>query len=165
MPDSLLRGVVLSLIGIVWIASLVRVVGLRTLTQMTAIDFLITLATASLLAQMIASTSWHSFAQSLLGATMLTVWQFIYAKVRRNSDMRGYMENQPKLLMRNGEFLDDVLKETRVTRADVIAKIRENNVSDFDKVDAVVLEVTGEISVLTGEGKASNHMLQDVQQP
>ncbi|MBW4331469.1 DUF421 domain-containing protein [Stakelama sp. CBK3Z-3] len=162
IADSVVRAILLSLIGIAWIASLVRLFGLRTLTKMTAIDLLVTLATASLLAQMIASSSWHAFIQSTLGAGMLTVWQFVYAKLRRSTGMRAALENQPRLLMRNGQFLDDVLTDARVSRSDVIAKLREHNIAEYEKVDAVVLEVTGDIAVLSGHGKAADHMLQDV---
>ena len=61
------------------------------------------------------------------------------------------MQNAPVFLMRDGEFCEGALKETRVAKSDVIAKLREANAMDLSKVRAVVLETTGDVSVLHGE--------------
>ena len=53
--------------------------------------------------------------------------------------------------MREGEIFDAALSETRVARADLIAKLREANALRFLDVRAVVLETTGDISVLHGD--------------
>ena len=61
-------------------------------------------------------------------------------------------------------MLDDVLLRTRVTRDDILGKLREANVIDLSEVYAVVLESTGDISVLHGkDGKALDaRLLKDV---
>ena len=61
------------------------------------------------------------------------------------------MQNEPVLLMRDGEILDEALEKTRVARSDLIAKLREANVTDYSQVRAAVLETTGDVSVLHGE--------------
>lgn len=55
------------------------------------------------------------------------------------------------MLMRDGRFLEDAMRETRVARDYLVAKLREANVLDLARVRAVVLETTGDISVLHGE--------------
>ena len=40
------------------------------------------------------------------------------------------------------------LKKARIQESQLIAKLREANVLDFNQIEAVVLEVTGDISVL-----------------
>lgn len=150
IPDAILRGVVLSLVGLIWLMTIVRVAGLRTLSKMTAIDFVATLATGSLLATMVSSSSWHAFIQALIGVAMLTGWQYCYARIRRVDVVRHAAENAPMLLLRDGRFLDRALAEARVTRADILSKLREHNIAGPDKVEAVILEVTGDISVLSG---------------
>jgi len=49
------------------------------------------------------------------------------------------------------EDLAGLLDATRVTRSDLMAKLREANVLRFDAVRAVVLETTGDISVMHGD--------------
>lgn len=46
------------------------------------------------------------------------------------------------------DMLEENLKATKVTPDDLKAKLREANVTDLNQIKAVVLETTGEISVL-----------------
>ena len=48
--DILARALLLSAIALVWVIFVVRVIGLRTFSKMTAFDFVATVATGSLLA-------------------------------------------------------------------------------------------------------------------
>jgi uncharacterized membrane protein YcaP (DUF421 family) len=50
--------------------------------------------------------------------------------------------------MKGSEILWRNLKAHRVTEADLYAKLREANIVDMKQVLAVVLETTGDISVL-----------------
>lgn len=45
-------------------------------------------------------------------------------------------------------MINEHLKATKVTPDDIRAKLREANVTDLNQVRAVVLETTGDISVL-----------------
>ena len=69
------------------------------------------------------------------------------------------------LLMRDGEILYENLHKTNMGEDDLIAKLREANVIDFDEVLAVVLESTGDVSVLhnNGDKKLMEKLLQGVQ--
>ena len=58
------------------------------------------------------------------------------------------------LIMDGNRILYDNLAKTNVSEEDLIAKLREANVRNFDEVLAVVLESTGDVSVIhSGEGK------------
>lgn len=52
--------------------------------------------------------------------------------------------------MENGKFSEPALQLTRVAREDVLAKIRKANALELSEVRAVILENTGDISVLHG---------------
>jgi uncharacterized membrane protein YcaP (DUF421 family) len=60
------------------------------------------------------------------------------------------MENEPVLLMRDGVVQEGNMRKTRVTCDDLFAKLRAANVLQLSEVRAVVLETTGDISVLHG---------------
>lgn len=150
--DALLRGLILTAIVMTWVVVLVRVNGLRSFSKMTNFDFVMTVAVGSLLAGGSQSTSWTAFGQTLTAMAALFLVQYSAAKLRKaSSTFESLMQNEPIVLMRDGKMLDEALVETRVARDDVIAKLREANVLDFSKVRAVVLETTGDISVLHGE--------------
>lgn len=153
--DVLLRGLVLTALAMLWVVLLVRVNGLRSFSKMTNFDFVMTVAVGSLLAGASQSTSWMAFAQTLVAMAALFVVQYLAARLRKaSSRFASLMQNQPIVLMRDGKIIEEALVETRVARDDLIAKLREANALDFSKVRAVILETTGDVSVLHGEACA-----------
>lgn len=160
--DMIARGTILSTLALIFILLLVRIVGLRTLSKMTAIDFVVTLATGSLLATAAAATDWSSFGQAVVAILMLNAFQFVYAKARRNDGFRQWAENEPVILLRNGAFIDVAMAKARVTREDVMAKLREAGATDPASVSAVILETTGDLSVLSGQGAIDPAILADI---
>ena len=149
--DILLRGLLLTALAMCWVVILVRVNGLRSFSKMTNFDFVMTVAIGSLLAGASQSTSWSSFAQTILAMAALFLVQYVTARMRKTFDQfETLMQNKPVVLMRDGKMLPEALAATRVARGDLIAKLREANVLDLSKVRAVILETTGDISVLHG---------------
>ncbi len=94
-------------------------------------------------------------------ASLLSV-QAVIALLRQRTAVNKIVDNEPLLLMRDGEFIPDALSRSRVTEADVIAKLREANVLRISDVRAVVLETTGDISVLHGTDELDDIILQSV---
>jgi len=137
-PDALVSGFVLGALGVAWVIGLVRIIGLRSFSKMTAFDFVITLATGSLLASAATSTSWSSFLQCIVAIAGVMGVQFGLAVLRkRSAGADAAMQNEPRLLMRNGEFLDAAMSASRVSRADVYAKLRAANAVRLENVRAV----------------------------
>lgn len=153
--------IVLSAVGIV-VTTLVytRIVGLRTFSKMSSFDFAITVATGSLIANVTMQGSSLLGGIVALGALLAT--QVVIAAGRQSIRLERLVDNQPVLLMVDGEYLDDNLRHARVTRDDVRAKLREANVLRFEDVRAVVLETTGDVSVLHGDHDPDPDLLQDV---
>lgn len=150
--DLLFRGLLLTVMAMVWVVLLVRINGLRSFSKMTNFDFVMTVAVGSLLASASQTTNWTAFIQAMIAMAALFIVQSVTAKLRRKSDkIEAIMQNTPIILMRNGEVIDGALEETRVARSDLLAKLREANVLNLNEVRAVVLETTGDISVLHGE--------------
>ncbi len=72
------------------------------------------------------------------------------------------IDNRPLLLMVGREMLDDNLRQARVTADDLRSKLREANVLNYDQLRAVVLEQTGDVSVLHGDADIDPDLLTDV---
>lgn len=66
--------------------------------------------------------------------------------------------------MKDGIILTENLHKTNLSEENLIAKLREANVIDFDEVRAVVLESTGDVSVLhtNSDKKLMDKMLKGV---
>jgi len=149
--DLIARGFILTAVAMAYVILLVRIVGLRSFSKMTNFDFVMTVASGTVLAGMGRSTDWQGFAQAAVVMAALFAVQFVIAKVRQQSEtFEETIQNDPVLLMIDGRFCQKAMDQTRVSRSDIIAKLRESNTMSFDEVRAVVLETTGDISVLHG---------------
>lgn len=131
---------------IVWI----RISGLRSFAKMSSIDFASTIAIGSILASTILSDSPSLLVgASAIGFILLlqTVFSILTLKL---SWFNTLTSNQPLLLMDGSTILHDNLKATNLSKEDLMAKLREANVIQISEVKAVILETTGDISVLHG---------------
>lgn len=111
-----------------------------------------TVALGSLLAGASQVTSMVDAIQ-VAGATLgLFAAQSIAARLRvRSARIEASLSNKPVVLMLDGKIDEEAIAANGITRSDLLAKLREANALDFATVRAVVLEETGDISVLHGE--------------
>ncbi len=129
---------------------LTRLTGLRSFAKMSSFDFAITVAFGSLLATVIVSRQ-PPLLQGVAALVVLFVIQYTVSRLRlRSSALAALVDNKPLLLMVGSEILDDNLKEGRMTRADLNSKLRLAGISHRDQVLAVVMETTGDVSVIKG---------------
>lgn len=140
--------VVVSAIG-VYLALVVfsRLAGLRSFSEMTNFDLAATVAFGSLVATTAVSTT-VSLLQGVVGLVALFGIQAGLARLRRMRLVARAVDNQPLLLMRDGVVLTANLQKAQMTQNDLRSKLRLAGVTRFEQVGAVVLETTGETSVL-----------------
>jgi uncharacterized membrane protein YcaP (DUF421 family) len=150
---------VLMLLAVVVI---VRITGLRSLAKMSSFDFTVTVAIGSILGSVVASGS--PISQGAVAVASLLGVQWLIAQFRRRSFGSEVVDNTPILLVRNGQFIEEALTKARVTHSDVYAKLRQSNVHRMDQVIAVVLETTGDVSVVHGEGPLDAELYDNVRQ-
>ncbi len=143
-----------------WVIASSRLVGLRSFAKMSAFDFAMTVAIGSIIAATATGTA--PLADGAAAVAVLFFGQYLVARLRRRGILNRAVDNTPLLLFYRGDFLEDHLRRARVTRADVRAKLREANVLQFDQVDAVVFETTGDVSVLHGDGPFDPRLLEGV---
>ncbi len=131
-----------------------RLAGLRSFSKMSASDFAMTVAVGSLFASTVA-TSKPSLLVGTVSLASLYFGQWLLAWLRHRFDwFSQIVDNQPLLLMRGRNMLDENLKRANVTRADIYGKLREANALNYDQVLAVIFETTGDISVLHSDDPA-----------
>ena len=105
--DVVIRGLILTALGMTWVVILVRINGLRSFSKMTNFDFVMTVAVGSLLAGGSQSTSWHAYVQTLAATAGLFLVQAATAKLRTVSNaFESLMQNKPVILMRDGHIID-----------------------------------------------------------
>ncbi len=129
----------------------VRLAGLRSFSKMSSYDFAVTVAFGSVLAGTVLNpdTLWW---EGLLALVALFGVQWIIGLARSRIDaVQAATDNVPLLLVSDGRMLDANMRHARVTAAEIAAKLRAADVSSLSEVRAVVLETTGDVSVITGD--------------
>lgn len=146
---------------------LVRLNGLRTFSKMSSFDFAVTVATGSVFATILTGKSVSLLEGSAAFASLIGVQALIAFLRRKIPAAKSLVDNKPLLLMRGSEVLHANLAKGRITQSDLRAKLREANVLNYEQVRAVVLESTGDISVLHSDGsdaKFDPALLEDVRE-
>ena len=121
---------------------------------MSSFDFASTIAIGSILASVVMNTN-QSLLKGGLALAVIIIFQTIFAySVRKSKSVKKVFTNKPLILMMNGEILYDNLEKSNVGEENLIAKLREANVIHFNEVLAVILESTGDMSVLHSSEKS-----------
>ncbi len=141
-----------------------RIFGLKSFAKMTGFDFLNTIAIGNLLAMSVATSNPTLLTGILLiGILYLINFTITYFQFK-SEKFRNLTDNTPLLLMKEGEFLKDNMSQAKITMDELRGKLREANVLSLQEVRAVVLETTGDVSVLHGKSdeEFNNFLLEGV---
>ncbi|MFP5578783.1 MAG: DUF421 domain-containing protein [Acidimicrobiia bacterium] len=138
----------------------VRVIGLRSFSKMSSFDFAVTVAMGSLLAAVTLSGSSLTEGLVAVGALLLVQAAVAFGRVRFGAG--SLVDNEALLLMAGSTMLEENMRRARVTGDDVRAKLRQANVLRYDQVRYVVLESTGDVTVVRGDGALDRDILTDV---
>lgn len=138
----------------------VRVIGLRSFSKMSSFDFAVTVAMGSLLAAVTLSGSSLTEGLVAVGALLLVQAAVAFGRVRFGAG--SLVDNEALLLMAGSTMLEENMRRARVTGDDVRAKLRQANVLRYDQVRYVVLESTGDVTVVQGDGALDRDILTDV---
>lgn len=159
---DLLRVVVISALAYGALVLILRVSGKRSLSKLNIFDFVVTIALGSTLATVLLSTD-VSLAEGALAFAMLALLQWIVSFLSiRMGWFRRMIRAEPKLLLRNGTFLEDAMRKERITRDEIVAVIRKQGQGRIEDVAAVVLETDGELSVISQSGAGEYSALKSV---
>lgn len=143
---------------------IVRISGLRTFAKISSFDFASTIAIGSIIASIILNPS-NSILKGAIALGGIVLFQSLFTyMVRKIPAFEKLVTNKPMLIMKDGVILKENLHRTNLSEENLIAKLREANVIDFDEVRAVVLESTGDVSVLhtSTDKKLMDKMLKGV---
>ena len=128
-----------------------RISGLRSFSKMSEYEFAVTVALGSVVAGMITATD-KSLSIGMAALLGLFAIQAAIAHLRKRSGkMRALVDNKPLMLMHKDKLIEENLLRANIAEEDICGKLREANALQLDRVHAVILEATGDISVLHGE--------------
>lgn len=160
--ESVLRTIVIGVAAYAGLIFMLRAVGSRTLSQLNAFDFIVTVALGSTLATVILSKD-VALVDGILALALLIGLQLLISKLStRLKAIRNIVKTEPFLLVYKGNFLMDALHEHRITTDEILQVIRSKGLASMDEVDAIVLETNGNFSVIKKINGHENSTLENV---
>ncbi len=125
-----------------------RFLSKRDLTQNTTFDLLIVLLLSNVVQNALIGED-NSVFGALVGAgTLLLLSTGLNRLSAKSIKARQLLEGQPILLVHNGRLLDDNMTKFAVSRADLNAGLRGQNMITLEDVRYAFLELDGTISVI-----------------
>lgn len=146
-PWSSLGWIALAGIGIyATVIAYIRIVGIRAISEMEAFDYATTVAVGTIIGG--TATGATSLARGAAAIGLMFGLQMVIGYLRRRYKLQWLFDNNPLLLVKDGEIDWDNMATAQMTEDDLRVKLREHGFWWLDDVQVAVLETTGGFSVL-----------------
>ena len=140
-----LRAVVACAGAYAGVVLLVRISGKRTLAQLNAFDWIVTVAFGPILATTALSDE-VALVEGLAAFATLAALQLLISFVStRAPRAQRVLKNEPTLLVRDGRPLPEALRWERISEEEILQAVRGAGVATLDGVGALVLETNGRL--------------------
>lgn len=160
--ESLLRTFIITVLAYFALIAMLRISGKRTLTQLNAFDFVVTIALGSTLATVMLNKD-VVLADGVLALLLLIGLQFAITSLSSASPLiKNIITAKPTLLLYKGVIDQEALKNQRITVDEVMEAVRKKGMQDIKKVDAVILETAGDLTVLSEFDMDSQNVLRNI---
>ncbi|MCW1886025.1 DUF421 domain-containing protein [Luteolibacter flavescens] len=147
--------------GYLSLFAFIRISGKRTLAKLNAFDFVVAVTLGSTLSSMILAKV--PIAEGLLAVAVIIALQFVLAKAALESPrLEKVINSRPSLLFYEGSFMEDAMQREVITKEEILAAVRSFRVSDLAEVQAVVMELNGDLTVVRRGGSPGSSSLVDI---
>lgn len=137
-----------ALLFYVLIIVMVRVVGKRTTSELNNFDWIINVAVGSLAASGILLKNVASV-DAIVAIVVLALCQYLTTRLVLVSDrFARFVKAEPTLLTHKGEFLQEAMSRTRISKEEIRTALRRSGLTDNAGANWVVLVTNGELSVI-----------------
>jgi uncharacterized membrane protein YcaP (DUF421 family) len=140
---------------------LVRVVGQRSLTAMSATDVVCVIALGAVVGRT-TLLAIPTLAAGVIAVAVLFALRGLLARAARVRGLGRLLAPGPVVLVRDGRVLADGLRRARVQEDELREQLRLAGVVALDRVGLVVLERTGRLSVLPAGAPIDPWLLSDL---
>ncbi|RZU32591.1 DUF421 domain-containing protein [Blastococcus saxobsidens] len=162
------RILAIGLSAYVTVVLVLRLAGKRTLAKLNAFDLVVTVALGSTLATILLSSD-VSWTEGALALALLAAAQSLVAWLTVHwSGFRKVVTTRPTVVFRDGEPLEEALRDERISMDEIRQAVRASGSGDLSSIAAVILESDGSLSVVPAEKLGNGSTLQGVvnaQQP
>jgi uncharacterized membrane protein YcaP (DUF421 family) len=126
----------------------------RILTELSPFDFVAAVAVGAIVGRIPSASD----ADYLAGAVTLIAVLFAHAlvsRLRRYPSVARLVDQSPKIVVANGQVLEDGLRRSGLCRVDVESLLRQRGVHEVGDVEYLILEEGGKVSVVAHSARAA----------
>lgn len=154
--------VIVATAGLYWVfVLLVRLLGQRALARMSSTDLAVIIVVGSVIGRAALGYT-PTLVAGILAMLTLFAMQALAGNLRRLIPTAWPLNNAPVLLMAGKDFVEENLRRIHLDEEEVWPKLREAGIRHRNEVAAVILEPTGEVTVLRRGIPLDRSLLADV---
>ena len=147
--DGLLEIVIRSVVVYLFIVIAIRIAGKKELAQLSVIDLVFILLISNAVQNAMVGPD-SSLLGGIIAAASLFAVNFILKFITyKFKKVNTLLEGEPVILVHNGKLILNNLEKEKIPLEELEASIREHGVENVEKVDLAVLEVDGNISIIS----------------
>lgn len=147
--NPILDVVVRSLCVYLFMIIAIRLFGKNQLSQLNAGDVVLLLLISNAVQNAMVGEN-TSLQGALIAALVLFIANFIVKRLMfSHSKLSSFLEDDPVILVKDGKVDQDALNKVKITRDELDEAVREHGVDGIKNVKLSVLEVDGNISVIS----------------
>ncbi len=137
----------------VFILFAIRLFGKREVAQLSITDLVLILLISNSVQNAMVGPD-ETLLGGIAAATTLFAANFVIGKLfYKSKTLTGLIEGHPIILIYEGKILEENLKRVEITREELEAVVREHGVEKINEVNIAILEIDGNISVLSNDFK------------
>ena len=130
----------------VFVVVVMRVIGRRVLSSLTAVDLVLLIVLGDAIQQGLTQDD-YSVTGAVIAVTTIGAVQVASSYVSfRSKRARKVIEGQPIVVIQDGKVLESNLKRERLTEDEVAEEMRMQQIASFHEVQWAILETNGQIS-------------------
>jgi uncharacterized membrane protein YcaP (DUF421 family) len=151
LSNNYVRIIFSTLVIYLFIVIAIRLFGKKELAQLSVVDMVFILLISNAVQNAMVGPD-SSLSGGLVAASTLFVVNYIFKKLQYQFPKLGILiEGDAIMLIYKGKVIDDHLRKAQITVDELLEAVREHGVPTVKEVDLAILEVDGNISVLSNE--------------
>lgn len=127
---------------------LMRVIGRRELSSLTAVDLVLLIVLGDAIQQGLTQDDYSVTGSLIAISTIACVQVFTSYVSYRSKRLRRVLEGSPIVILQDGKLVDENLRRERLTPDDIAEEMRGHEIGTFDEVAWGILEANGQINFI-----------------
>ncbi len=151
LSNNYVRIIFSTLVIYIFIVVAIRLFGKKELAQLSVVDMVFILLISNAVQNAMVGPD-STLSGGLVAATTLFAVNYVFKYLQyRFPKFDKMVEGEAIMLIYNGKVLESHLKKAKITEDELMEAVREHGVASVKDVDLAILEVDGNVSVLSHE--------------